>query len=127
MDCFSHLDHCFSEDMVQELKEMRLENFEELSRKLALHIGFVQPMEISQCPVYQCVVEDTCEKNKSSAGSGYIVTIVVIGVFGFIIVALLFMIIARKKQSYNPLAWSWIFDEMKINGFLKKSIPKGLL
>ena len=29
MDCFSHLDHCFSEDMVQELKEMRLENFEE--------------------------------------------------------------------------------------------------
>ena len=106
MDCFSHLDHCFSEDMVQELKEMRLENFEELSRKLALHIGFVQPMEISQCPVYQCVVEDNCEKNKSSAGSGYFVTIVVIGVFGVIIVALLFMIIARKKQSYNPLAWS---------------------
>ena len=95
MDCFSHLDQCFSEDIVQELKELHLEHFEESSRKLALDIGFVQPMEISQCPIYQCVVEDNCQKKSSGNGNGYSVTfIVAIGVFGFVILAILFMIIA---------------------------------
>ena len=110
MDCFSHLDQCFSQDVVQELKELHLEHFEESSRKLALDIGFVQPMEISQCPIYQCVIEDNCyhqKKNSIKNGKGSSVTfIVAIGVFGFIILAILFMIIARKKKSYNPLAWS---------------------
>ena len=110
VDCFSHLDQCFSQDVVQELKELHLEHFEESSRKLALDIGFVQPMEISQCPIYQCVVNDNChhqKKNSIKNGKGSSVTfIVAIGVFGFMILAILFMIIARKKQSYNPLAWS---------------------
>ena len=47
------------------------------------------------------------KKNSIKNGNGSSVTfIVAIGVFGFIILAILFMIIARKKQSYNPLAWS---------------------